>query len=168
MRFILPILMSLALLSLELFLREAFLIDSWAPDLVSLLILWLGMVRSLESGPVQALLIGLLADAFGGSSVGLHMLYAVLLFYVSAVTARRVRFQGFFGHLLIGLFGGFLALLLAFLVSRLFGGNALLTERLGDLLVPRIVMSVIAAPLLLPLFGLIDKFTEKKIDSEVF
>lgn len=168
MRFILPILIALLLLSLELFLREAFLLDCWAPDLVSLLILWLGMARSLESGPFQAMFIGLLTDGFRGSFIGLHMLYAVLLFYVSALTARRVRLQGFFGHLLIGLFGGLISLLLAVLVTRVFGGNALLAERFGNLLVPRIVLSILSAPLLFPLFGLCDWFTEKKMDSDVF
>ena len=132
MNALLPMVYGLLALCGEVFLRPALGADAWAPDLMTPLLVWLGMNRSLTTGAIVAAALGLLADGFAGSPLGTHMLHALLLFYSSAILADQVRLQGVIGHVLMGLAGGFVGLFLLALISRLLLGDTVLAARIGD------------------------------------
>jgi len=151
---VLPLMVGVAALCMELFLREAFALDAWTPDLATAVVLWLGASRSWVRGASIAAVIGLLADGFAGSPVGLHMLHAQLVFHAAAALRNQVRFQGLVGWLILGLVGGFVSLFLLVLVARVFLSDTQLAARIGELIVPRVVVLALAVP---PTFLFLDK-----------
>ncbi len=150
-----PVLVGVAALMIELFAREAFALDAWSPDLLAPVVLWLGGRRSWTAGAVTAAVLGAFADGFTGAPLGVHMLHSVLLFYAAAALGTQVRFQGVVGYGLLGLVGGFVSLFLLVVVARVFLGDTLLAARVGSLVVPRVVVVVVALPLV---FWVLDRF----------
>ena len=165
MRFFLPILLGVVALAVELFLREAFALDRWAPDLFTVLILFLGTARGPSVAPVVALL-GAVADGFAGSPLGLHMTHALLLYYAAALLANQVRFQGVFGNALLGVAGGFLSLALLALLARLFLGETQLSARVGELVVPRMTVVALMVPLAFPILERLDGLVVRRADLD--
>lgn len=163
----LPLIFGLIALGAEVFLRSALGADAWAPDLLTVIIIWLGLRRGLVGGALTAAALGILADGFAGSPLGVHMLHALLLFYASAILAEQVRVQGVVGHILMGLAGGFVGLFLLALISRVILGDATLASRIGDLLVPRVAVVVIAAPVILPVLDRIDSLFSSRPDGDL-
>ncbi len=164
---ILPLIFGLAALCAEVFLREAFAADAWAPDLLTVVVIWLGVQRSLVSGAVVAAALGILADGFAGSPLGVHMLHALLLFYASAILADQVRLQGLAGHVLMGLGGGFVGLFLLALISRVILGDTGLAARIGDLLVPRVAVVTLATPLIFPVLDKLDSLFSRRAETDL-
>lgn len=167
MNVVLPLLFGLGALCAEVFFREAFAADAWAPDLLTVVIIWLGVQRSLVSGAIIAGLLGLLADGFAGSPLGVHMLHALLLFYASAILADQVRLQGIAGHVLMGLGGGFVGLFLLALISRVILGDTGLAARIGDLLVPRVAVVTLATPVLFPILDRLDGLFSRRAETDL-
>lgn len=167
MTLLLPLLFGLFALCAEVLLREAFAADAWAPDLLTVVLIWLGMNRSLVGGALIAAVLGVLADGFAGSPLGVHMLHGLLLFYASAILADQVRLQGLVGHVLMGLGGGFVGLFLLALISRLILGDTTLAARIGDLLVPRVAVVALAAPLLFPVLDRLDRLFSRRTDTDL-
>lgn len=167
MNVLLPLIFGLLALCGEVFLRPALGADAWAPDLMTPLLVWLGMNRSLTTGAVIAAGLGLLADGFAGSPLGTHMLHALLLFYSSAILADQVRLQGVIGHMLMGLAGGFIGLFLLALISRLLLGDTVLAARIGELLVPRVAVATLAAPLMFPVLDRIDALLARRVEGDL-
>lgn len=167
MSLVLPLLFGLGALCGEVFLREAFAADAWAPDFLTVVVIWLGVQRSLVSGAAIAALLGLLADGFAGSPLGVHMLHALLLFYASAILADQVRLQGIAGHVLMGLGGGFVGLFLLALISRVILGDTGLAARIGDLLVPRVAVVTLATPVLFPVFDKLDSLFSRRAETDL-
>lgn len=163
----LPILVGLAALMAQTFFREAFALDAWSPDLLTPVILWVGGRRSWTGGAVTAAILGALADGFAGAPLGLHMLHAILLFYAAAALGNQVRFQGFVGYGLLGLVGGFVSLFLLVVVARVFLGDTLLVARVGQLIVPRVVVVALAVPLVFSLLDRIDSGLATRHDGDV-
>lgn len=167
MNLVLPLLFGLLALCAEVFFREAFAADAWAPDFLTVVVIWLGVNRSLVTGALIAGLLGLLADGFAGSPLGVHMLHGLLLFYASAILADQVRLQGIAGHVLMGLGGGFVGLFLLALISRVILGDTGLAARIGDLLVPRVAVVTLATPLLFPLFDKLDSLFSSRAETDL-
>lgn len=167
MNIVLPLAFGLFALSAEVLLSTAFAADTWAPDLLTVVLIWIGAHRSLVSGALVAALLGALADGFAGSPLGVHMLHALLLFYAAAILADQVRFHGFVGHVLLGLAGGFVGLFLLALISRLILGDTTLAARIGDLLVPRVAVVAIAAPIVLPLLDRLDQLFSRRPEGDL-
>ncbi len=163
----LPILLGVMALSTEVFLREALALDAWSPDLATAVILWLGCRRSWIQGAATAAAIGVLADAFAGSPLGLHMLHALLLFYAAAALGNQVRFQGFVGNGMLGLVGGFVSLFLLVVIARVFLGDTLLAARVGDLIVPRVVVVTFVVPPVFALLDRIDLVLSRRVEGDV-
>lgn len=167
MKLLLPIGAGLFALCLDLFLRTALDLDAWSPDLLVVIILWLGTARSWIEGALVSAFLGALADGFAGSPLGLHMLHAVLLFYMSRSVANRVLFQGFPGRMLLGLAGGLTSLAVLALISRIFLGDTPLSARLGSLVVPRVLIAVIAVPLVFPVMDRIETLFVRRKESDL-
>ena len=165
MRYLLPLLLAVLALCGELFLREALALDRWAPDLFTVLILFLGTARGLSVTPLVALL-GALADGFAGSPLGLHMTHALLLYLAAALLASQVRFRGPLGNALLGVAGGFISLALLALLGRVFLGDTLLAARVADLLVPRVAVVAVAVPLAFPALERLDALVLRRVDLD--
>jgi rod shape-determining protein MreD len=168
MRTLLPFLFGLGALCTNQFLAVAFGLDAWNPDLLALVIIWLGTSRGLRPGSaITAAILGMLADGFAGSPLGLHMLQSVLLLYVSIALATRVRFQGVFGWTLLGAIGALANLVILVVIGRLFLGGTLLGERIGTLLLPRVGAVVLCAPIVLPVLSRLDEFITRRPERDV-
>lgn len=163
----LPILLGVLALTTEVFVREAFALDAWSPDLTTAVILWLGCRRTWVHGAVTVAVIGALADGFAGSPLGLHMLHALLLFYAAAALGNQVRFQGVVGNALFGLVGGFVSLFLLVVVARVFLGDTLLAARVGDLLVPRVVVVTLVVPVAFAVLDRLDAVLARRDEGDV-
>lgn len=167
MTILLPLVYGLLALCAEVLLRTAFAADTWAPDLLTVVLIWIGAHRSLVGGAIVAAILGALADGFAGSPLGVHMLHALLLFYAAAILADQVRFHGVVGNVLMGLAGGFVGLFLLALISRLLLGDTTLAARIGDLLVPRVAVVAIAAPILFPILDRLDGLFTRRPDGDL-
>lgn len=167
MTILLPLVYGLLALCAEVLLRTAFAADTWAPDLLTVVLIWIGAHRSLVSGAITAATLGALADGFAGSPLGVHMLHALLLFYAAAILADQVRFHGVVGNILMGLAGGFVGLFLLALISRLLLGDTTLAARIGDLLVPRVAVVAIAAPMVFPALDRLDGLFTRRPDGDL-
>ncbi len=163
----LPILAGLAAMWCQLFLREAFALDVWSPDLLTPVVLWLGGSRGWGRGAAVAALLGALADGFAGSPLGLHMLHALLVFHAAAALGTQVRFQGPVGWALLGVVGGFVSLFLLVLISRVFLGDTLLAGRIGSLLVPQVVVVALAVPPTFMVLDRLDSLLARRVEGDV-
>mgnify|MGYP002629629195 CR=1 FL=1 len=166
MSILLPILLGLLALCAELFVREALALDSWAPEFLVVLLLFLGTHRGGRAVGIAALL-GALADGFKGSPLGLHMLHAVLLTYGAAALANQVRFRGILGNLLLGALGGVLSLFLLALLSRVFLSGTPLGVRIGALIVPQVTLNALLVPLAFPVLEKLEGLLIGRKDSDV-
>lgn len=166
MRSLPVVVLGLLALCLDLFVREAWALDAFTPNLLVVLLLWLGTSRGWTEGALLAAVLGLLHDGFAGSPVGTHVLHAVLLFYLSRALASRVRFQGFLGRVPLGVIGALASLFLMVVIGRLFLGDTALPARIVELLFPRLVAVLIAVPLVFPLLDRIENLVVRRPDSD--
>lgn len=165
---LMPLLFGLGALCTSQFLAIAFDLDAWNPDLLALVMVWLGIARGLRSSSaVVAVILGALADGFAGSPLGLHMLQSVLLLYVAIGLGNRVRFQGIVGWTLLGAVGALVNLVILVVVARLFLSGTLLGERIAAVLLPRVGAVVLCAPIVLPLLSRLDDFATKRPEGDV-
>jgi rod shape-determining protein MreD len=151
---LLPLIVGLVALTAEVFCREAFALDGWAPDFFTVLVLWLASARRSVVGPLVACLLGLCADGLAGSPLGFFALNGLLVYYAALLLATKVRFQGFVGHLLLGAIGGVLALLILTLSSRVLLMGSLIGDRIGDLFGARVLLITVCCP---PAFFIMNK-----------
>ncbi len=167
MRFFTLLLLGMSALCVDLFVREAAALDAFSPNLLVVLLLWLGASRDWTEGALAAAVLGLLNDGFAGSPPGAYMLHAVLLFYVSRALASRVRFQGILGRLPLGIAGALASLFLLALIGRLFLGDTTFTERVVGLLFPRLLVVLVAVPLVFPLLDRVDSLLVRRPDTDL-
>ena len=167
MSFGLAFLAGLMGLCLDLYLREAWRLDAWSPDFMVLVILWLGTTRTWTQGALIAASLGLLADGFAGSPAGLHMLHALLLFYLSRGLSSRVLFQGFVGRLLLGLVGGLGSLFLFAVLGKVALPDGQVAVRLTELVVPRIMVVVLFVPIGFPILDRLESLFVRRPERDV-
>ena len=151
----------------DLFLREAAALDVDSPDFLVIVIMWMGTTRTWTQGAIIAAVLGLFADGFAGSPLGMHMLHALFLFYLSTATSTRVLFQGFIGRLLLGLLGGIASLFLLVLLSRLVLAEATLALRISHLIVPRVVVVVVFVPIGFPIMDRLEALFVRQPDRDL-
>lgn len=151
MKLLLPLVLGVLALCTQIFVQVGFGLDEWAPDLLTVLVLWLGTTYAVGTGALIVAVLGLVADGFAGSPLGFYMLHALLLFHLALILSIQVRFQGALGWFLFGTAGAVVSVALLVAISRVFLGDTLLAARIVDLTVPRVVGVVIAVPLLFPL-----------------
>ena len=158
--------LGLILLGFEAIIREALLLDAWAPPLLTILALWLGQSNRLVSSILVVSALGIVADGMAGSPIGLHVIYLVTLVYIAAFVAKQVRLRGSVGDSLKGLVGGVLALLLMGLVIRFVPSTHVPEGRMGMLLVPWVTTTTVLCPLLFPFFERLDGLLRRRSDFE--
>ncbi|MBU0553761.1 hypothetical protein KKF91_11140 [Myxococcota bacterium] len=167
MRLLLPLFVAAGLLSTQVFAREAFELSAWTPDLLTPLLLWLGVSRPGLSGPLIAALLGAAVDAVSGSPLGFHILHHLVLYAVVFSLGARVKFGGLLGYTLEGVFGALLSLLILALISRALIQNPQLSPRLGALLLPKLVIVTLTTPLIVPLLDQIDGLLKRRPDGDL-
>lgn len=158
MSVIVPLVLALLLLCLQTFTSVAFGLDAWTPNFVLVLVVYLGTARNWTVGAMLCAAVGLLADGFTSSPVGVHMLHSILTFYGIAWLSVRVRFTGLLGRALLGLISGIFSLALFAAIGRIFLGDTQLAARIGALFLPRVVLMILLIPLLMPLLERVDGF----------
>jgi cell shape-determining protein MreD len=156
------VLVGAILLGLESMIRELFQLDAWTPPLLTILFLWLGQKPRISQSALWVAILGILADGMAGSPVGLHVLYGVSLLYIAAFVSKQVRLGGSLSHLVNGLLGGVVSLLLMGLVTRMVSGAHAFGERMGDLLVPWLLTTALLSPVLFPVFERLSSFTARR------
>ena len=139
------------------FIATVFALDAWTPDLLSVLFLWMGVARPLSAGMVaQVAFLGLLADGFAGSPLGLHLLHGLALYGMAFGLGNRVRFQGLVGSALLGGAGGIASVALVAGLARIFFHDTLLADRITTLLVPRVLVVAFGVVLCFPVLARLD------------
>lgn len=168
MKALLPIFAGLLALCLELFFRQAFGLTRWAPDLATVVLIWLGVSRGWAIGAViSAAVIGLLTDGFIGSPAGVYMMHAIIVVLLGGTIADRVRSQSWIGRAMLGLGGGILSLLVLIAVCRVLIGPSGIGARLGDLFVPRTCGIVLGALVCFPLLDRLTRIGKRRPDADV-
>lgn len=161
------LLLGLFTLSFDLFCREAWDLDAWAPESTTVLFLWLGSTRQGPSGPLTTTLVALLKDGLASAPAGLHMLHGLIIYYLARGLAERVAFRGIFGRLMLGGLGGLASLTSMALISRIFLGETALNARVGALLIPRITLVLILVPLMFPIFNWVQGLGSRRVESDL-
>ncbi len=146
MKLLLPLVLGFFALVAEVFCREAFALDGWAPDFFTVLVLWLAVARRPAMGAPIVFVLGLAADGLATSPLGFYALYGLIVFYVTLLISTKVRFQGFVGHLMLGAVGGVVALFVLSLSSRLILMDSLIGDRIGDLFGTRVLLIALTCP----------------------
>ena len=115
-RVMLPLFVGILFLTLQTTLFASLPIQRIRPDLVLILILYLGLSYPPISGGILAFLMAFLMDLFSGNSFGLYTLSRTFLFYVAQFLKDRVYMDDFssqfFFVFIFTLFEGLLILLL--------------------------------------------------------
>lgn len=162
-----PLLFGLAALLLQQFLAEAIALDVWTPDLLTVVLLWIGIARGPVAGAaITVAITGLLADGFAASPAGLHMLHALMLYYLAALLGSRVRFHGLAGRLMLGVLGGLASVGILAGLARVFMPETALADRLGQLLLARVALVVACTPLAFPILDRLDSALVRTPDND--
>lgn len=167
MRFVVLFVVGLFALCVDLFVRELWALDAFSPNLLVVVLLWLGASRGWTEGALCAAGLGLLHDGFAGSPPGVHLLHGLSLFYFARAIAGRVRFQGLLGRLPLGVVGALGSLFILAVIGRLFLGDTAFPDRIVELLFPRLVGALVGVPLLFPLLDRVDALAVRRADSDL-
>ncbi len=167
MRALAIFLLGLAALSAQQFLSVVFALDAFTPDVLTVLLLWLGVSRPVSaSTATMVALLGLLADGFAGSPLGLHLLHGVAVYALGVGLGNRVHFQGIVGNALLGGVGGIASVALIAGLSRLFFNGTLLATRVTALMVPRVIVVLVGVIVLFPLLARLDEMVGRRPEGE--
>jgi len=153
-RFFYPFLTGLLLLTFQATLLPSFAIHHVQPDVVLILILFLGFYYPTVLGGLIAFSLGFLLDLFSGNAFGLYTFTRPLIFFVAQLCKNHFYWKGFsFQFLFVFIFalleGGLILLLVAGLNPSPF--HNLYRSVIVDLL-PQSVVTGLITPLLFPLF----------------
>lgn len=168
MKAFMPVIAGLFALCFELFCRQAFNLTHWAPDLVTVVLIWLGVTQGWTVGAViSAAIIGLLNDGFIGSPAGVHMMHAVVVVLLGGTVSERVRTQSWVGRAMLGLIGGVLSLLILVAVCRVLIDGSGFGARLGDLFIPRTCGVIVGSLIVFPVLDRLARVGKRRPETDV-
>lgn len=170
MRGLAILLVTFVLLALESPLLHEANIQPYAPDLVLVVCIYLGLTSTFERGVGLALALGLLHDGFAsGATIGMHMELATLAFIISFRLSRRLVLRGVFGSMLVALVFSVGASLVELVLSLVFVRS--FTQGTGGpglILSSMLPQALVTAPFGAFLFWLLDRLdglVTRKSDS---
>ena len=145
----------------------------YAPDVVLIAAIYLGLTSSFESGLFICFVLGFLKDGFAlGSPVGLYTEITVLVFLVSFRLSRRLAVRGpvsvVFLTAFFSLGASFLELLLCLTFDRTFGQGASGPGLILSMMLPQALISAPFGPVVFWLLERLDTWTTHKNDSLYF
>src|SRR4030042_3633850 len=115
-RIVFPLLLGVIFLTLQTTLLTSLPIQRIRPDLVLILILYLGLFYPPISGGILALFIGFLMDLFSGNGFGLYTLSRPLIFYMAQLFKGRFYLESFTSQFLFVFIFGLVEGLLIFIL----------------------------------------------------
>lgn len=153
-RFLYPFLAGLLLLTFQATLLPSLPIHRIRPDVVLILILFLGFSYPTVLGGLIAFSLGFLLDLFSGNAFGLYTFTRPLIFFVAQLFRSHFYWKGFsFQFLFVFIFalleGGLILLLVSGLNPSPF--RNLYSSVINDLL-PQSIVTGLITPILFPLF----------------
>jgi rod shape-determining protein MreD len=156
------LLVSFLLLAFESPLLGRVRAEAFAPDLLLIVVLYVGLTTRLEKGLVLALVLGLLKDGFTlGTPIGMHMELLVLAFLVTFRMSRRLALRSPLGVVLLTIFfslgSGLVELALALVFDRDFGVGARDAELILKAMIPQALVTAPFGPRLFWLFDRLDR-----------
>ncbi len=153
-RIVFPLLIGVIFLTLQTTLLTFLPIQRIRPDLVLILILYLGLSYPPISGGILALFMGFLMDLFSGNSFGLYTLSRPLIFYVARFFKGRFYLESFTSQFLfVFIFGLVEGLLILILLNVLNPGPVInLYPLLFTFLLPQLFLTGLITPILFFLF----------------
>jgi rod shape-determining protein MreD len=153
-RIVLPLFLGIFFLTLQTTLLTSFSIQRVRPDIILILILYLGFSYPVVSGGILAFFMGYLMDLFSGNLFGLYTFSRPFIFCVAHLFKDRFYLEGFLSHFL---FVFFLALIEGLLILVLL--NALNPDPLSHLfpllftvLLPQSLFTGLITPALFSVF----------------
>lgn len=106
------LLIFLASLVMQTTVFEAFGMNEVKPDLVLVIVVYIGLVRGSDVGCTSGFFFGLTQDVFSAVYVGTNALAKTILGFVSGVAGKRLYTQSLFSHILCVASGTLLNVLL--------------------------------------------------------
>jgi len=153
-RFFYPFLAGVLLLTFQATLLAVLPIQRFRPDLVLILVLFLGFSYPTVLGGLLAFSLGYLVDLFSGNTFGLYTFTRPLIFFVAQLFKNHFYWQGFsFQFLFVFMFTLLEGLLILLLVSALNPSpfHSLYSSVIPYLL-PQSIFTGLVTPILFPLF----------------
>ena len=165
MKIVLWFLMGLVCLCLEVFLSMTFGSTPWIPPFWPLFVLWLA-THPPKIGALSCILVtGIVGDVLSAAPMGTVPAGGLLLYLVAIQLTGRIQVKTFVGRSTLGALGGVFTVLISALVIRM-GAHQDIGPRLAELFVPSLTMMALSAPLLLPLFTLIEGLVSPRIEID--
>jgi rod shape-determining protein MreD len=118
-RIVLPLFLGVLFLTLQTTLLTSFSIQRIRPDIVLILLLYLGLSYPMVSGGILAFVLGYLMDLFSGNPFGLYTFCRPFIFCVVYLLKDRFYLEGFLSQFLLAVS---LALVEGFLILILLNG----------------------------------------------
>ena len=171
MRSIGILLLSFLLLALESPALTEVDLQQYTPDLVLVIVIYLGLTSRFESGVALALALGVLKDGFtlGSSPVGMYMEISVVVFMISYRLSRRLALRGPLAVMLIACVfsvgASLLELVLRYIFARGFEGGGGAPEIILASMLPQVLATAPFAPVLFWLYDKLDGLTIRKKES---
>jgi rod shape-determining protein MreD len=154
-RFVYPLLAGIFLLTFQATLLASLPIHRLRPDIVLIMVLFLGFSYPTVLGGLLAFSLGYLADLFSGNSLGLYTFTRPLIFFVAQLFRSHFYWEGFsFQFLFVFVFALLEGVLLLALISSLNPTpfHNLYSSVIVDL-VPQSIVTGLITPILFPLFN---------------
>jgi len=153
-RFFYPFLAGILLLTFQATLLAGLPIQRFRPDLVLILVLFLGFSYPTVLGGLLAFSLGCLVDLFSGNAFGLYTFTRPLIFVVAQLFRSQFYWQGFsFQFLFVFMFTLLEGFLILLLVSGLNPSTfPSLYSSVIPYLLPQAIFNGLITPLLFPLF----------------
>jgi len=152
-------------LCFEIFLSAAFGNTPWTLPLWSLFVLWLAVRPASNAAFFCILITGLVGDVLSGAPLGTYASSGLMLYLIALQVTGRLQMRTLIGRATLGALGGVLTVLISAVVIRL-GGAHQVGPRLAELFVPSLTMMALSAPLLLPLFTVLESVVRPRADVD--
>ena len=145
-------------------------VAQYTPDLVLLVVMYVGLTSTFERGLGVVLLLGLMKDGFAMSSpLGMYMEISVLAFFVSYRLSRRLALRGPVAVMLIAvvfsLGASVLELGLSLIFDRSLGTGEVSAGLLLHSMLPQALATAPFAPVIFWLFEKLDGLVTRKNES---
>lgn len=154
-RFFYPLFVGIFLLTVQATFLAYLPVHRIRPDLMLILILFLGFSFPTLLGGLLAFCLGFLLDVFSGNAFGLYTFTRPLIFFVAQLFRSHFYWQGFsFQFLFVFIFAVLEGIVILFLVSGLNPGSfdSLYYSVIGHLF-PQSIVTGLITPLVFPLFS---------------
>jgi len=141
--------------------------EAFAPDLVLVVVLYVGLTSRFERGLILALLLGLLKDGFTlGTPVGMHMELLVIAFLVTFRLSRRLALRSPLGVVLLTVFFsvgvGVGELVLSMVFDRDFGTGARDAQLIFKAMLPQALITAPFGPIIFWLLDRLDRVVTRQ------